>query len=122
MFVLEDITQLMYFKGEHMRTIFNWSIILAFLLIGFSVFYYLVIFLPNQAQQKVEQQKKEQELKNQLFLFNNKALDSCLQDVNSRQQTAVQDPKFKNLSREDLKILLDQFSKQKDECYKRYPQ
>lgn len=112
-----------YYRPKlHTRTLFNLSVILCFLFIGFSVFYYLVIFLPQKEEQKIEQQKLEQDSKKQIILYNKTNLDNCLQNANSLQQKTIQSPTFKNLNREDLKILLEQFSKQKDECYKRYPQ
>jgi len=104
-----------------MRTIFNWSIILTFLLIGFSVFYYLVIFIPSKEQSKLDLQKQEQQTKNLEKSTNSKLLQDCLNDVNQRFSKILEDYKGK-LDNQAAKLILDEKNNQKDECYKRYSQ
>ena len=52
-----------YYKSRNRtRKIFNYSIIFAILLIAFSIFYYLVIFQPQQSEKKLQQQLNLQEM------------------------------------------------------------
>lgn len=129
----------MYFKetlnkimGEHYysrpksatRTLFNLSVISFFLLIGFSIFYYLVIFLPSKEQAKVDLQKQEQQAKTTQAVKNSLLLQQCLDDVNKK----VSDPKFTaaikgvKVNSPEAKVVLDLINQQKEECYKKYPQ
>lgn len=100
------------------RTLFNLSVIACLLLVGFSVFYYLVIFLPGQ-----ERSKKE-------YIQNQKMLtDSCLKIVEqSYKDNWNKNCKSKNLEPNcnlpsTLAESIENNRKQlRDECYKRYPQ
>ena len=104
-----------------MRTIFNWSVVLTLLLIGFSVFYYLVIFLPSKEQSKIELQKQEQQIKTTQSEKNSVLLQQCLDAVSQKFSTALKENKTP-INNETAKIILDESNKQKEECFKKYPQ
>lgn len=83
----------------------NWGI-LSLLIIAASIFYYLVIFLPEKEKAKQNQQT-----------LNRVNLDKCLNDVKTR----FSNVDFKNIEREStIKIMFDQFDKQKEDCFKQY--
>lgn len=83
----------------------NWGI-LSLLIISASIFYYLVIFLPEKEKAKQNQQT-----------LNRVNLDKCLNDVKTR----FSNVDFKNVEREStIKIMFDQFDKQKEDCFKQY--
>lgn len=122
-FVLEDVSQLMYFKRDYMnqeseyhptltlRTIFNLSVIATFLLIGFSVFYYFVIFLPGREKDR------------QLMI--NSCLEKAYEGYKARWNSTC---KLEGLEKDctlktDRSEIINNHHKDlKDECYKRYPQ
>ncbi len=65
----------------------NWfklSFSIAIILIGFSVFYYFVVFIPKKDEDRIEQLKQEQIIKDQkdeeVILFNNKIKCNTLYD------------------------------------------
>lgn len=109
-FLLEDITQLMYRRRSYMRTTFNFSVIIALVLISFSVFYYLTIHPFSST--------KERETK----------ITSCLNKVEGNyKDTWDKYCKSEGLASgcnlpTSLADSADNNRKQlRDECYKRYP-
>lgn len=104
------------------RTLFNLSVIAAFLLIGFSVFYYFVIFLPGKESGRIQQEEtKEQDrqqkismcLKQSYTLYKEKWNSTCKLDSLKEDCTL---PKYRS---EDINTYHKDL---KDECYQRYPQ
>ena len=94
----------------------------SFLIIALSIAYYLVIFLPQKEQSKIDQEKLELEAKEKILLQNKVGLENCLNDVYERFMKAFEDSKTRTLSLEAQKILIDEFNKQKENCFKKYPQ
>lgn len=96
------------------------------LLVGFSVFYYLVIFLPKQSQQQLEQKLNSETIK----IINNASsqaeLESCLDEVNKRFSKALAVKTTGTISNEGAKLVintvLEVVKQQKEECYKKYSQ
>ena len=114
-----------YYKSrKRTRTIFNYSVILAILLIAFSVFYYLVIFQPQKTKQQLQQQLNLEKINESQKISSQQQLSDCLNDVNKR----FSDPKFLRtikgvkVNSEDAKVILDLMNQQREECYKKYPQ
>lgn len=104
------------------RTIFNYSIILTILLIGFSVFYYFVIFLPGKEKsQIVQQEAKEKDRQYKISLCLQQAYDMYRNRWNSAcKLDGKKDDCTLPTSRSEV---IEAFHKDlKDECYKRYPQ
>lgn len=100
------------------RTIFNLSVIAAFLLIGFSVFYYFVIFLPGKENTRIQQQEGRQQninvcLKQAYDMYKNKWNSNC------ELEGLEKDCKLPKYRSEDVNVYHKDL---KDECYKRYPQ
>ena len=95
------------------------AISISALLIGASIFYYLVIFLPQKNQQQLNSEtvKTIQEASNQ------DALNSCLNDVNQRVSKTLAEAKSSTtITADGLKLILQLAQQQKDNCYKQYPQ
>jgi uncharacterized membrane protein YvbJ len=97
----------------------TWTFSIAMIIIAFAVAYYLVIFLPEKERNNNEKSRSSQILETAEKSANKTKLDECLNDVNQRFSASLKDNQ--KLSSEDVKILLDFFQKQKDECYKKYP-
>ncbi len=114
-----------YYKNKNTtRTIFNFSVIFAILLIAFSVFYYLVIFPSQKNEKQLQQQINLQEANNTQKISNQQKLSTCLDEVNKRVSSPQFQEALKNtkLNSADAKVVLDAIAQQKEECYKRYPQ
>ncbi|GEM_PF-5741237 len=100
------------------------STIIGILLVSFSIFYYLVVFLPQKNNQQIEQKTQTEILKTYSQITNQQKLQECLDDVNKR----VSDPKFSEamkgvkVNSNEAKVVLDLIKQLKDECYKKYPQ
>lgn len=133
MFVLEDIIQLMYFKRGYMsqeneyhptltlRTIFNLSVIATFLLIGFSVFYYFVIFLPGKESTRLEQEEAKQSDRQVMI---NACLKKAYESYKAKWNSICKLDGLKEdctLNTDRSEIINDYHKDLKDECYKRYP-
>lgn len=64
----------------------NWfklSISVAIILIGISVAYYFVIFIPQREETKLEQQTQEKEKEQEKELLNKKLLEDCLSNADN---------------------------------------
>jgi len=72
-------------------------------------------------QEKIERDSKEQ-AENRSNTAKQIQLQACLDDVSQRMSKAFEDSKTKNVSAEEAKIIIDLVQKQKDECFKKYPQ
>lgn len=114
-----------YYKSRNRtRTIFNYSVIFAILLIAFSIFYYLVIFQPQKNAQQLQQQLQLESVDSYRQTSDQKMLSDCLDGVNRK----FSDPKFQEVIKgvkansEDAKVILDLLKQQKEECYKKYSQ
>ena len=97
----------------------KFAIGLSVLLVGFSIFYYLVIFLPQQNQQKLNSEtvKIIKEASNQA------ELESCLDEVSQRTSKAFTNTKEAgSISNDGAKIIVEVIKQQREECYKKYPQ
>lgn len=99
-----------------MRATFNLSVIATFLLIGFSVFYYFVIFLPGK------ERVKEEEMQTRKI-----QLSDCLQRVEQNyKENWDKNCKTKNLEPSCTlpsyiaNSVEDNRKQLKDECFKRY--
>lgn len=73
-------------------------------------------FKAKQTQEQTDRQKTESEEK-----ARQNALDECLVEVSSRFEAISKDPATRYQTSEGVKIILDQFDKQKEDCYKKYP-
>lgn len=112
-----------------MRNIFNLSVIATFLLIGFSVFYYFVIFLPEKERGRVEQvrqeglnkeiQKREQETK--LDTCFNQAYEAYIARWNGICKIDGLEEKCK-LPADRSEPTQIYYKELKDECFRKYPQ
>lgn len=87
-------------------------------LIGFAVFYYLVIFLPNKSRQEELNKLREESTKIVEQKQRQEALNACLNEITQRFREA----ELKNLSSEGVKIAIALFEGQREECFKKYPQ
>lgn len=107
-----------YRPRSNTRSLFNLSVIITLLLIGFSVFYYFVIFLPGKEKSK-DAQIKENEIKlytcfNQAYsAYNDRWNDTCRLDGLKEKCNL---PTYRS-------ELINTYHKElKDECFKKYPQ
>lgn len=82
----------------------NWGI-LSLLIIAASIFYYLVIFLPEKEKAKQNQQ-----------ILAKEDLNKCLSETKTRFGNIFNEIENTN----NFKIVLDQFDKQKEDCFKQY--
>ena len=98
-----------------MNKLLKIAIILAILLASFSVFYYFVIFIPHR-------EKGRQEIQTREINSGRILLQGCLDEVNGRLADLPDSLKGKSMSDEAVKLILDMFQKQKDECFRKYPQ
>ena len=73
----------------------------------------------SEGQTKIERESKE-EKEERLDTMKQLLLQNCLDEASERFGNAVKDKK--NISYEGLRIVIDLFQKQKDECFKKYPQ
>ena len=64
----------------------------------------------------------QQESENAKESSNRKLLENCLDDINTRFTGAVSELSGRNISDSQTKIILDFYQKQKDECFRKYPQ
>lgn len=111
-----------YSPRSSTRSLFNLSVIATLLLIGFSVFYYLVIFLPGKEKDRVEQQRSESLTKEtRLNSCFNQAYDSYVDRWNSTcKLDGLKEKCSLPTSRSEL---INTYHKDlKDECFKKYPQ
>ena len=80
----------------------------------------------EQQVKMTEQVRVEKENKERSESNSNSAkqiqLEACLDEVNQRISKVFEDSKYKNISTEGAKIIVDLVQKQKDECFKKYPQ
>ena len=123
------------------------SIVASVLLIGFSLFYYLVIFLPQKEQNRIDLQKQERlieedekqakieqqrnkEIEEQKEkVWNKLKLDACLAEAD-KDYTNFWESECEALGLGENCLLptynadrADKIKRQKrDECYKKYPQ
>ena len=98
-----------------MNKLLKIAIILAILLASSSVFYYFVIYIPQR-------EKERQEIQTREITTSRILLQACLDEVNGRLASLPDTLKGKSLSDDAVKLLLDMFQKQKDECFRKYPQ
>lgn len=103
------------------RTFFNLFVIAFLFLVGFSIFYYFVIFLPSKEQVKQDLQRQEQQLKTMESHRNKVLLQQCLDAITQKFSNALKENKTP-INNEAAKIILNENNKQKDECFKKYPQ
>lgn len=103
----------------------KFAIAVSALLVGVSIFYYLVIFLPQKNNQQLEQKLQLESLNTYKQVSNQKALEECLTEVNGR-LAKITPADMKNLSAEASKVvlttILEALKQAKEECYKKYPQ
>lgn len=102
------------------RSLFNLSVTLCFLLVGFSVFYYFVIFLPGKEKGRIQQEETKQ-MNRQLMI------ESCLKTAYDGYKarwdsTCKLDGKKEGCTLPRYRSeIIEAFHKElKDECYKRY--
>jgi len=93
------------------------------LIIGASIFGYG--YLNYKYKKEALDQETQSELSKQVLDIveedsQQKQLQNCLDDVSSRASKAFENNK--NLNNDDLKIILDFIQKQKDDCFKKFPQ
>lgn len=112
-------------KGTHLSSGkgLKLAIIIAILLISFSIFYYLVIFLPQKNNQQLEQKFNSEVLKSAREASNRAGLESCLDKVNKGFIKLIEATKEDGtvISNDGAKIILDFVEQKKEECYKKYP-
>jgi hypothetical protein len=98
-------------------------------LIGIAVFYYYVVFLPNQEQTKLDFQKQQEQTAEYNARVNNTLLQACLdkaeKNYNAEWEIGCNTEKLKNDCNLPL-YLADNIKKDrndaKDFCFKQYPQ
>lgn len=73
----------------------------------------------SEEQAKLEREAKE-EAEQRLGTVKQVQLQNCLDEVSERFGNALKDKK--NVPYEEAKIVIELFQKQKDECFKKYPQ
>lgn len=101
--------------------VLKFSIILAILLVSFSIFYYLVIFLPQKNDQQLEQRVQLEGFNTYKETTAQQNAQACVEELNKR----IADPsfaeKFKGVrvNSQEAKVILDYIKQQKDECYKK---
>lgn len=103
-----------------MRKTFNLSVIITFLLIGFSVFYYLVIFLPGKENTRLQQEEAKQQDRQQKISL---CLKSAYEMYHDRwNSTCKLDGKKDDCTLPTYRSeVIEAFHKDlKGECYKRY--
>lgn len=105
----------------------NPVITFAILLVSFSVFYYLVIFLPQQNKQQMQQQIQLESFDTYKQITNQQKLETCLNEVNQRfKDMTLPTDKMRNVSAAEANVILNAVFKQleqsKNECYKKFPQ
>lgn len=100
------------------------AISISVLLVGFSIFYYLVIFIPQKSSQQLEQKLNTETVKIINDASNQRALESCLDDVNNRfsSKEAVAALKGVSATKVNVDFILTVLKEAKEECYKKYPQ
>lgn len=112
-----------------MRNIFNLSVIATFLLIGFSVFYYFVIFLPQKEKDKEDQYKEELLLRQQNLRSQELKLDNCLSDAYDLYKKQWDSTCKLDGHKEDCTLpkyrsdtVEEYYKGLKEDCFKKYPQ
>jgi len=71
----------MVIKRANLDVITRLTILGSILLIAFSVFYYLVIYIPGKEKQRIEQQKHEEQQKKKAEESKRFQLDTCLSEA-----------------------------------------
>ena len=101
---------------------------ISLLTLAIAVFYYLVVFIPSNEGKKraaelkkLEQQENEKLAENVGKIVDRDNLNECLDEVNQRFQKAIKNLEGQNLTLEAQKLVIDEFGKQKDECFKKFP-
>ena len=107
------------------------SIIAGMLLISIAIFYYFVIFLPQQEKLKLKRQNIRQDAEEYKKSYNERMLDACLGDAyTSYINTWNENCKTAGINHKDsgcsLPISLADsharyYKDLKEECFKRYP-
>lgn len=91
------------------------------LIISLSVAYYFVIYIPKKDKNILEQKKLEQSKIEEIANQNRTLLTNCLEEVSTRFSNAFKEQSG-NISNETAKIIIDFSEKQKNDCFKKYPQ
>lgn len=94
---------------------------ISLLIVSLSIAYYFVIYIPQKDKIILEQKKLEQSRTDEVVQQNKISLTNCLEEVNRKFSDAFKDQKG-NISNETAKIIINLNEKQKDECFKKYPQ
>lgn len=104
------------------------SIIVGALIITSSLAYYLIVFLPQKETWRMEQQDRDQLLKEQTEKARKESLMACLDDEQQKKSQTMQGlAKLKRGGKVfDLESSLDDAEKdyqiRKADCFKKYPQ
>jgi len=104
------------------------SIILGASILGYGYIDYK--YKKEALEQKIvsdEQEKLEREIKEERekrsAIVRQAQLQNCLDEVSNRFGNAINNMKdTENISYEGVKIIFDLFQKQRDECFRKYPQ
>jgi|GEM_PF-6006785 len=96
------------------------SIIAGMLVIAFSAAYYFVIFLPKRDMMKIELERKEKEVEFDERASKYKALEDCLNNVDEKFREILKDKT--DVSANSAKFYIEMREKEKEECFKKYPQ
>lgn len=98
--------------------------IFALLLVSISIFYYFVIFLPQQNQAQLEQKVQMKSLDTYMQVTNQKNLEACLNQVNQRYAN-MPTGTMGRVTAAEAKVILDALFKavkeSREECYKKFP-
>lgn len=104
------------------------SVITGALIVALSLAYYLIVFLPQKETWRMEQQDRDQLLKEQTEKARKESLMTCLDDEQQKKLQTMQG--LAKLKRDgkvfDLESSLDDVEKdyqiKKADCFKKYPQ
>ncbi|MBI4078810.1 MAG: hypothetical protein HY429_00755 [Candidatus Levybacteria bacterium] len=110
--------KIVYIQTPSIRTFFNLSVITCILLIGFSVFYYFVVFIPSKEKTK---QELETHRKEQLQDCLSQAYDSYEKNWNEVCKIYNKEEKC-NLSNSQSQRAEDRYKESKADCFKLYSQ
>jgi energy-converting hydrogenase Eha subunit H len=99
--------------------VFKISIILTILLIGFSVFYYYVIFVPQKEEARLEQQKLNRAYREMCVSQAETRYNRCLEAIRDFvDRGGIITPENVDVLQEDC---LKNFETAKDTCVKKHP-
>lgn len=104
------------------------SIIVGFLIVGLSIAYYLVIYIPQRDKAKIEQQNQQAQQQVEQKQTNAVNLENCLEyeneTRNKNMQSLFEQAKKTKLpvGQDSLDSLEKNYQERKDDCFKRFPQ